>query len=365
MSTYGELSKPIDIVLLLQDLEFGGTQRYAIHLLKNLNRRLFSPQLWILRGGMDMVPLALESGIRPVWLSRASWVGPHSLSHLAWRLLRHRPQILYTLTSAPTIWGRLLGSITKVPVIVSSWRNTALKQYESWMWPLSTRIICNANALKDDITLRHGVDLKRVAVIPNGVDAEFFTPDKDQKSGKPAVLYIGSLVPKKNPLALLEGFRLTAERVPDARFDIIGNGYLKGQMKRFICRHALESRIRMLPGRPDIRHHLRRAWIFAMASNREGSPNVILEAMAAGLPVVATRVGGVPELVEEGVTGILVERGDPQDLADALIDCLSDKAQRRAMGLKARERVLAHHSLEKVVKQTEKVLMEAIDESRT
>jgi glycosyltransferase involved in cell wall biosynthesis len=357
-----KISPPFRVVLLVQDLEFGGTQRYAIHLLKKLDRRLFSPELWILRGGMDMVPMARESGARLVWMSHSSWVAPHALANLAWRLRKERPHILYTLTVVPNIWGRILGRMAKVPVIVSSWRSLYPKQYESWMWPLSTRIVCNAHVLKDVMTRSYGVDPERIAVIPNPIDAEFFSPDHGQKAPSPTVVSIGRLVAEKDPRTLIEGFRLTAERLPHARFEIVGDGYLKDDVEALIRTYSLESRVTLRPGQADIRPNLRRAWVFAMASIREASPNVVLEAMASELPVVAPRVGGIPELVIDSETGLIFEPGDPKAMADALTTLLEDESRRNAMGIKGRQRVQAAHTMEAMIADTQRVLMEALNE---
>lgn len=350
---------PIRIAVLLQDLEFGGTQRYAIHLLKHLSRDLFSPELWILRGGSDMVPAAEDAGIRITHLSHDTWVSPASLAALARKLVSSRPEILYTLTVVPNIWGRVFGRIARVPVVVSGYRNLFPKQYERWLWRLSDRIICNAEILKQIMVSRFSVDPLRIAVVPNAVDADFFRPDQSESHKLPTVLFVGRLVPEKAPLNLLEGFRLAAQAVPDATFEIIGNGPFKSQLQERIQEYGLGSRVKLLPAEADLRPAFRRASVFTLPSANEASPNVVIEAMAMGLPVVGTRVGGIPELIEDGRTGILVEPGSPQDLAHALTVLLTNEDQGREMGRAGRDRVLAYHSLKYMVSRTQEVLLEA------
>jgi len=354
------VSEPIEIVLLLQDLEYGGTQRYAIHLLKNLDRNKFSPHIWVLRGGTDMIPFLGDARDRVLWLSHSTWVDPVALTNLAWRLARHKPHILYTLTVVPNIWGRVFGNLARVPVIVSSWRDLYPKQYESWMWRLSTHIIANAEALKDLHTQRYGVDPQRVSVIRSGVDHLFFGPDHDGKSAEPSVLYVGRLASEKDPLTLLKAFRLTLEAIPEARLQILGNGRLKSKLQSFVARYNLGSSVSIIPGVKDIRPFLRQSWVFAMTSKREAFPNAILEAMSSELPVVATRVGGIPELVDDGRTGVLVDPEDPAAIADALSALLKDDKMRLAMGRKGREKILSFYSLEAMVRETERVLLDAV-----
>ncbi len=358
-----QLTPPYRTVLLVQDLEFGGTQRYAVQLLKHLDRSLFSPELWVLRGGKDMLPLAQEANVKVVFLSLSPWVGPRAIAHLLWRLMRYPPDILYTLTGVPNIWGRHFGTLAGVPVIISSWRGLVEKQLESLLWPLSTRIVCNAHALKGVIVRLHSVDPGRIKVVPNAVPADFFYPGNGDKAAEPTVLYVGRLAPEKDLLTLLEGFKLARGTIPGALLDIVGNGRLRPKLEDFVRRNSLETAVRLLHGQRDIRPLLHHAWVFAMTSIREASPNVMLEAMATELPVVGTRVGGIPELIEDGETGIVVEPADPAALAAALVRLLNDEDTRRSMGRKGRERILAFHTMERMIDQTQQVLIEAVNEA--
>jgi glycosyltransferase involved in cell wall biosynthesis len=210
---------------------------------------------------------------------------------------------------------------------------------------------------------RCGTDPARIEVIPNSVDPRRFSGDRSLKAPEPTVIYVGRLVKEKDPKTLIEGFRLTSDEIPDARFEILGNGRLEGEVRRLIERCDLGEKVKLIPGRSDIRPDLNRAWVFAIASVREASPNVILEAMAMELPVAASRVGGIPELVDHGKTGLLFEPGDASGLAASLIRLLRDEDLRLEMGVKAREMVLEHHSMEKMTRETERVFIEALNEA--
>lgn len=357
-----KLPTPIELVLLLQDLEFGGTQRYAIHLLKNLDRNLFNPHLWVLRGGTDMVPLAKEAaaGNDLVWMSHDRWVSPKALANLAFRLRSHRPHVLYTMTVVPNIWGRLFGRMARVPVIVSTWRDLYPQQYERLMWRFSTRIITNAQALKDAHTRRFKVDPNRVSVVLNGVDSDFFTPEITQRAPEPTVLFVGRFARIKDPFTLLKAFLLTRERVPDAKLVLLGNGSLKPKIESFVRLHKLDGCVSLANGSRDPRSYFRQAWVFALSSKREASPNAILEAMASELPIIAPRVGGIPELVQEGENGILFETGNAEALSEALTKLLVNDSQRLEMGRRSRERVLQRHSMERMVSETEQVIVDEV-----
>lgn len=356
------IPKPIRIVLLLQDLEFGGTQRYAIHLLKNMDRKVFDPHLWVLRGGTDMAPLAEEASgsNQVVWLSHDRWVSPRALGNLAYWLMKHRPHVLYTMTVVPNIWGRLFGNMARVPVIVSTYRDLYPQQYERLMWRLSNRIIANAQAVKEAHALRFGVDRERVCVVMNGVDLDFFTPDSSQQAPEPTVLFVGRFARIKDPFTLLEAFMLTRGRVPDARLVLLGGGRLKPKILDFVHRHSLEACVSVTNGSRDPRPYFRQAWVLALSSKWEASPNVILEAMASGLPIVAPRVGGIPELVRDGENGILFEKKNAQALSDALVTVLVNESQRREMGRTGRERAIQRHSMERMISETQQVIVDEV-----
>ena len=144
--------------------------------------------------------------------------------------------------------------------------------------------------------------------------------------------------------------------IPVARLDIIGCG---------AGTTAPPPNVRFLPAMNDIRPHLRRAWVFSMSSRTEACPNVILEAMACGLPVAATRVGGIPEFVEDDRTGLLVPPGDPKALSTALIALLRNRELRQSMGRAGRQRALSEFGLSRMVRQTEMVLREVAQRKTT
>ena len=151
---------PIRLVVLLQDLEFGGTQRYALQLLQHLDRDRFAPELWVLRGGTDWSP----DGVKIVRLSGARRVGPVALTRLAWRLCRQRPDVLYTLTVVPNIWGRLFAGLLGVPV-VSGYRSLHPRQHEWLLHRFSARIIANAAALKEQLASCSGIVPDQITVV--------------------------------------------------------------------------------------------------------------------------------------------------------------------------------------------------------
>jgi len=355
----GMLKKPLRTVLLLQDLEFGGTQRYATHLVEHLDKELFDLEVWVLRRGEDMLPLAKVPPGKVRYFCQDSWVTPAALGKLFVALQRTPPDVIYTLTVVPNIWGRFFSYLVGVPVIVSSWRSRKQQQFESLLWRMSNRIICNSEAIRQFLLKRHAVDPSRAVVIPNGVDTDFFTPDQRQKAPVPTVLYLGRMAKIKDPMNALAAFHLLSSKMPDARMIMMGNGGLRASLEEYVRAHHLSERVEIRRGSTDVRPMLRKSWLLVVSSISEGLPNVILEAMACGLPVAATAVGGNPEAVRAGITGLLVPPKDPQSMADAMHAILSDHKLRDAMGAEARRIAVEDYSITTITALTQKVLLEA------
>lgn len=351
--------KPARVVLLLQDLLFGGTQRQTLELARRLDPTRFEVEVWTMMAGEDLAPLARDWGVPLVRLSRERRVGPRSLAQL-WRRLKGTPlDLLMLLTVVPNIWGRVLGRLARVPVILGNCRGGTApeRQYERWLWPLADHLICNAQALKQTLANHHGVPKERLTVIVNGVDGEFFRPPAAEvRSGPPRVLSVARLVPEKDHDTLIQAFRLVALAHPEAELWLVGDGPRQAAVQRLVQESLPPGQVRFLPGQPDLRPWLHQASLFVLSSLTEAMPNVILEAMATGLPVVATRVGGLPEVVVSGETGWLVPPRDIPALAAALDSLLGDPAARQAFGRAGRARVEGEFSLAAMVRRHEEVL---------
>lgn len=347
------------LAVLLQDLEFGGTQRYALQLLRGLDRTLFTPELWVLNTGEDLLDEALATGVPLVRISRRPPGSPLALPPLFARIARSRPDVLYTLTVVPNIWGRMFGRALGIPVIAAGFRELRPKQWEPLLWRCTDRLICNAPMLRERAVNELGVPRGRVAVVPNCVDTERFRPAEVRPEGPPRIVSVARLVRDKSPLALLEAFALVRRQLPQARLTMVGDGPLRPRVEARIAELGLTQAVRIVTGCGEVRPHLAQADVFALASRREGSPNAVLEAMAAGLPVAASRTGGIPDLVEHGRTGLLTQPEDPHDLAAALLRLLQDESLRASLGAAAREQAVRAHSPEAMARATEAVLLAA------
>jgi glycosyltransferase involved in cell wall biosynthesis len=211
-----------------------------------------------------------------------------------------------------------------------------------------------ADDLRDRL-LAAGVEANRVVTLPNAVDVEVFRPDATRRARvraewgvaerEPVIGTLGRLDSEKRPDLLVEAFAAVAARRPEAKLVIAGGRSRGTPIESMVERLGLGDRCLLLGHRADAEDVLRGFDVFVQASDSEGSPYSLLEAMASGTPVVATAVGGVPAMVQAGVEGLLVSPGDAGALADAIDETLRspDAAARRADA--ARVRVAAERSL--------------------
>jgi glycosyltransferase involved in cell wall biosynthesis len=198
------------------------------------------------------------------------------------------------------------------------------------------------------VTVHEGIDVGRVMAAPRvNVHEAFWLPHH-----APLVGNVAALVPHKGQYHLIEAARFVIQVLPDARFVILGEGELREQLERQVREHGLEKHV-LLPGfRTDVLGCIKGFDVFAMSSVTEGLGTSLLDAMACARPIVATRTGGIPEVVEDGVNGLLVEPRDDRALADAIVRLLSDEGLRRRMGQAGLERVRERFTVERMVAGT-------------
>jgi glycosyltransferase involved in cell wall biosynthesis len=351
-------SKPKRLVFVLQDFLFGGTQRHALELARRIDRARFEPELWMLSGGADFAPQAREAGVTMRWLSDKRTVTLGAILSLRQQIARSRPDILMPLTAVPNIWGRIFGRLAGVPVLLGTLRGggNIPRQHERFLARLAHHHLTNTQALKDAlVALKRPADT--VTVIPNGVDTVFFSPAPEGFGPvRKVVLCVARFCEDKDHLTLLRAFDLAVSKVPEAELWLVGEGPLKGRVERTARGLPCADRIKVFSSGPDPRPFYRQASVLALSSLREGLPNVVLEGMASGLPVVATAVGGVAEVVEHGRSGLLSPASDAAGLAASLVRLLSDEDQRARMATRARSVAEREYSMAVMVARHEELL---------
>lgn len=293
--------------------------------------------------------------------------GKSPATHLAlWRLLRRlRPAILHTY-NVGAIEYNATALLAGVPVRIHAehGRDSVEIDGRHRRYNLLRRLLVPAIdayvPVSNDLAgwLRHtiGIPESRIAMVANGVDTARYAPAPAAAVAPPRPVWIGTVGRAdriKNHAGLLEIFALLLERFPPPRFDlrlaIVGDGPLLETLRKRVAAAGWSERVWLPGARGDVAAILRGWSVFVLPSLSEATPVVILEAMASGLPVVASRVGGVPQLVLEGRTGFLADPSEPQAFADAIAAYVDDAGLRAAHGAAGRAHVQAGHSVDAMV----------------
>jgi len=219
------------------------------------------------------------------------------------------------------------------------------------------RIIVMSDELRQKV-LMEGFSGRKVARIPNGVNIELFYPypDKEKEElrksnklvSKKVLVYSGWLVEGKGLDTLLEAFKLVASENRETYLLLLGKGPLGDRLKDKAGSLGISDNVCFKGNVPNVHEYLNSADIFVFPSFREGMPNSLLEAMACGLPVIASKIGGVVDVVEDGKSGILFEPGDVSGLASAMVRLLNDNELRLKLGAEARKRIVDSFSIDRI-----------------
>ena len=201
------------------------------------------------------------------------------------------------------------------------------------------------------------LDIKReITVIPNFVDSNLFIPvEKEQNREKcdecGAIIHVSNFRPVKRVQDLIYAMSIVVKEEPDSKLLLVGDGPERHNVERLIERLTLHKNIKLTGFRSDVANLLQCSDIGVLCSETESAPLTLLEAMSTGLPVVATSVGGVPEIIKDGVNGFLVPPKNPEELASKILQLYEDQTLRNKIGAFARKTILKKYTSEKVVDQ--------------
>jgi glycosyltransferase involved in cell wall biosynthesis len=337
------------ILLLITLAETGGAQTYVAGLLPALVGRF--DVLVAAHGDGPLREAAVAAGARFVPLRHVRRDlhpahDPLGVLELAALMRRERPDILHANSSKAGVLGRLAAALAGVPVRIftahgwafnasSGPASTLYRWADRLMSPLTTVTICVSEREREAGIAARTCRAGRTAVIPTAVDAGS-PPTVRGERETPVIVAVGRLAEPKDPVTLVRALAAVGGAFA-AR--IVGDGPERPAVEAEIRASGLVEQVELTGERHDVPELLEEADVFVLSSRSEGAPLSILEAMAAGLPVVATAVGGVPEIVDAGTTGLLVPPGDAAALAAALERLLADAGLRTRMGGAGWERV--------------------------
>jgi glycosyltransferase involved in cell wall biosynthesis len=370
--------RPLRIAIVIARLNVGGPATHVIELAAGLPRERFAVRLFAGREGhgeAGMHYLAEEKGIRPETIVELSpHLGPSdALAFLRLQRIFHewKPDVVHTHTAKAGAVGRAAARCAGVPVVVHTFHGHVLRGYfsppveaffrliERTLSRFTDRIVTLSPALKADLEAMGIAPSKKIEVVPLGMDLDALRACSARRGElraelglqpeEPLIGIVGRLVPIKNHRLFLEAARSMVDSGSSARFVIVGDGELHDSLQQYASRLGIAERVRFLGWRKDMVPVYAALDLLALTSDNEGTPVVVIEAMAAGIPVVATAVGGVPDVVRDGITGRLVGMGDSEALSRAWRSVFTEPQRTRELRDAARRDVESQFGRERML----------------
>jgi sugar transferase (PEP-CTERM/EpsH1 system associated) len=338
-------------------LDVGGQEKLLVEFARHIDTNRFA-LTFVALGGRGRLADRLEAlGCRLIVLDEPPGLRPGMIWRL-WRLFRReRFDVVHSHDDKPLLYAGLAAWLARVPRRIHTHHHGPLPQIGrrqeklvGWAARLVHPFVCVSHDAARHAGLQ-GIAAAKLRVLWNGIDVERFAYRGPQPGGTAVV--VARLSPEKDIQTLLHAMRRVVDVAPSFRLDIAGDGPCREELVQLAGTLGLCEHVRFLGEVQDVPALLARARVFVLSSVSEGISLTILEAMASGLPVVATSVGGNPEVVEDGRTGQLVPPRDPAALASALLRTAGNPDEAQLLGRAARRRVEAHFDIRKMVAQYE------------
>ncbi len=368
--------KRLKVIHLTVGFTIGGAERLLVDMLPRFDKECYDVSGVSLKGWGPIGCELKEAGIR---VSSLGGKGKKDLKVLLrlYKLLKiEKPDILHTHLFLANVAGRVIGKLANVPIVVSSIHNIEvwMEWYHTLLDRLSSRfadrIVSCSDAAREYSIKKTGIDAKRYTTIYNGVDLAKFNRKLNFKSKReelglevsyPVIATIGRLIePQKGLRYLIEAAQKFVLEFPKTQFLIIGDGPAKDDLQNLVKKLGISKNFFFAGMRQDIPEILNTIDIFVLPSLQEGFGIVLIEAMAAGKCIIATKVGGIPEVVKDGETGILIPPKDVQSLLTAMLDLMKNKNRRKKLGERGRDWVENRFSIECTVVQIESLYKKLI-----
>ncbi len=353
---------------MVRELGLGGSERQTVELAMALDKTEFAPHVGCFRANGFRAEELRRAGIPILALPVRSLLAFNAIQG-AWEmgryLRKHDIQLVHTFDLPLTCFGVPVARVFGVPTVLSSQRaHRGLQPQSRRLARFSDRlvngIVANCEAMRVHLIEDEGVPERLIRVCHNWIDLERFQPmPKLRPAGlSEASIVIGAvcaLRPEKDLSTLIDAFALVRDAVPGLKLLIVGSGPMRGSLQARACEHSLGEQCLFQDATADVRTWLREMDIFVLPSIHEALSNSLMEAMAFGLAVVASNVGGNPELVIDGETGLLFKAGDAQDLARQLSALIGQAELRQRLRMNASAYVAARFGKEVSVRRMEAV----------
>ena len=357
--------KKIKILHIIPSLLPGGAEKMAALLAEFSNPEKFSIGILCLKAGGLWEEKLIKQGIPVTIVGSLNRPIIFDFFKIVKAIKNFSPDIVHTHLFGGDFYGRICARLAGVKKIISTEQNVnfsegKLRKLAKFLTSLlAIRIVAASKAIKKYLIADEGVAPEKIEVIYNGVETDKFSPlARDYKpSGRPLVVgSIGRLTEQKGFDYLLEALA----KIKEVECLIAGEGEEKENLEKKIKMLGLDRRVKLVGLQKDVPQFLRSLDVFVLPSRWEGFGIVLLEAGLSGLPIIASRVDGILEIIEDGLNGWLFEKGNVEELADKLKKILAEPAARARLGKNIREKVLDKFEIKKIVKQYEDLYLKIL-----
>lgn len=358
----------MNILFLSTHLNTGGITSYLFTLSKGLIKRGHAVHCASSGGNMEKEFLSAGVKIMDLNIRTKSELDPRiylALKPLKQYIKENHIDIVHSQTRITQVMGSLLNKSTGRP-FVSTCHGYFKKRLSRKLVPCwGDAVIAISGAVERHLADDFGVNPRKIHLIESGIDLDDFAPVDDEVRTRqrsrfnlgeePIIGMIARLSDVKGPDILIEAMHSVLKHIPNAKLLLVGEGKMESELRTMVNRLELEEHVRFFSIVSQTQEMLPLFDIFAMPSRQEGLGLSIMEAQAVGLPVIATRVGGIPSLIEDGKTGVLVEPENSGALAEAIVKLFEDKGRMRTIGTAGRIFIQQNYSSDSMVDKTTKL----------
>jgi glycosyltransferase involved in cell wall biosynthesis len=373
------MSRPYNILLLNETSGPGGAETVIFNIAKNLDRNQYTPRVGLFCDGWFAEHLAHHGIAVDIIQSKKSW-DLTFLKDLMNYCSANKIDLIHAHLPGANLYGSVAGKMLGIPVICTLHNEMIIAGYverfgsikRRIIRSLATRYVVVAKYMQQDYIVKGKFSPRKMVTIYNGLsdsdgqstfDLDAFKRDIDFHEGEILITNVANFRPPKGHRVLIEAAHLVHQAAPNVKFLLIGDegdGSIIGYVRDRIKEWGLADNVKLLGFRKDVYHILRNSDIFLLASNSEGLPISVVEAMLASKTVVATDVGGLSEIVVSGKTGFLVEPNNPKAIADTLLNLVNNAKLRSEIGDQGHQYALATLSIKSMIDQYQKLYRELI-----
>ncbi|MBN1494084.1 MAG: glycosyltransferase [Candidatus Omnitrophica bacterium] len=357
------------VVHLIDNLRIGGAEKQLALFARYIDHNRFSQTIVCMREKGPLEEQLADAGITVVSVGKKHKIDPLFFLRLVKVLRELNPDILHCWLFSANLWGRLacflLSDIKVIATerVEGEWKRWYHRVIDKILFSLRTDILlANSRGVISYCFEKEGLTLEKIRLVFNAIDVRTRERVKHHSSGnKKIVITMSRLTDQKGIDSFIKAARLVADKYSNVEFRIYGEGEKKREYQDMVAREGLTDMV-LFKEKDRVHHIMQDADAYLSASRFEGLPNAIMEAMAYGLPVIATNIGGTNELIAHGQTGLLAEKDDCTGLAACVTKILNDDTYADELGSAARAHVNKHFLITDVVKEVEHVYAEVIGE---